>query len=100
MVPRGTDVPLWTALLSVRPLWQTSMQQARAAWTIALALRQRLKDPIVGGLSNYGNLINLFRSSPQRAFVRAWDLSREQRELHPFVGVRDEDATHFGQNQP
>ncbi len=90
--PGETDVPLLTALLSVRPLWRTPVQQTCAARTIQLALRQSLKDPIVRGLSNYGNLINLFSSSPLTAFVSAWDLLRDLCELHPIVGVRDEDS--------
>lgn len=90
--PGETDVPLLTALLSVRPLWWTAVQQTCAARTIQLALRQSLKDPIVRGLSNYGNLINLFSSSPLTAFVLAWDLLRDLCELHPIVGVRDEDS--------
>lgn len=90
--PGETDVPLLTALLSVRPLWRTAIQQTCAAWTIQLALRQSLKDPIVRGLSNYGNLINLFSSSPLTAFVSAWDLLGDLCELHPIVGVRDEDS--------
>lgn len=57
-----------------------------------MALRQSLKDPIVRSLSNYGNLINLFSSSPLTAFVSAWDLLRDLCELHPIVGVRDEDS--------
>lgn len=68
---------------------------------IQLALRQSLKDPIVRGLSNYGNLINLFSSSPLTAFVSAWDLLRDLCELHPIVGVRDEDSglALFSRNQ-
>lgn len=81
------------SLLSVRPLWWTAVQQTCAARTIQLALRQRLKDPIVTGLSNYGNLINLFSSSPRTAFVSAWDLLRDLCELHPFVGIRDEESS-------
>jgi len=57
-----------------------------------VALRQSQKEPIVRGLSNYGNLINLFSSSPLTAFVSAWDLLRDLCELHPIVGVRDEDS--------
>lgn len=99
--PGETDVLLLTALLSVRPLWRTSVQQTRATRTIQLALRQSLKDPIVRGLSNYGNLINLFSSSPLTAFVSAWDLLRDLCELHPIVGVRDEDSgtALFSRNQ-
>lgn len=92
LAPGETDVLLLTALLSVRPLWRTAIQQTCTARTIQLALRQSLKDPIVRGLSNYGNLINLFCSSPLTAFVSAWDLLRDLCELHPFVGVRDEDS--------
>lgn len=92
VAPGETDVLLLTALLSVRPLWWMSVQQTCAARTIQLALRQSLKDPIVRGLSNYGNLINLFSSSPLTAFVSAWDLLRDLCELHPIVGVRDEDS--------
>lgn len=69
LAPGETDVPLLTALLSVRPLSWTAVQQTFRARTIQLALRQSLKDPIVRGLSNYGNLINLFSSSPLTAFV-------------------------------
>lgn len=90
--PGETDVLLLTALLSVRPLWRTPVQQTCTARTIQLALRQSLKDPIVRSLSNYGNLINLFSSSPLTAFVSAWDLLRDLCELHPIVGVRDEDS--------
>lgn len=79
-----------TALLSVWPLWRTAIQQTCAARTIQLALRQRLKDPIVTSLSNYGNLINLFSSSPLTAFVSAWDLLRDLYELHPIVAARDQ----------
>lgn len=89
LAPGETDVPLPTALLSVRPLWWTAVQQTCAARTIQLALRQSLKDPIVRGLSNYGNLINLFSSRLLTAFVSPWDLLRDQRELQPIVGVRD-----------
>lgn len=89
---RETDVPLLTALLSVWPLWLTAVQQTYASWTIQLALRQSLKDLIVKGLSNYGNLINLFSSSPLTAFVSARDLLRDLCELHPIEGVRDEDS--------
>lgn len=66
-----------------------------------MALRQRLKDPIVSGLSNYGNLINLFCSSPLTAFVSAWDLLRDLCELHSVEGVRDEDSgtALFSRNQ-
>lgn len=92
LAPGETDVPLLTALLSVRPLWWTAVQQTCAARTIQLALRQSLKDPIVRGLSNYGNLINLFSRSPLTAFVLAWDLLRDLCALHPIVGVRDEDS--------
>lgn len=92
LAPGGTYVLLLTALLSVRPLWWTAIQQTCGARTIQLALRQSLKDPIVRGLSNYGNLINLFCSSPLTAFVSAWDLLRDLCELHPFVGVRDEES--------
>lgn len=91
LVPGETDV-LLTALLSVWPLWWTAIQQTCTAWTIQLALRQSPKDPIVSALSNYGNLINLFCSSPLTAFVSAWDLLRDLCELHPFEGVRDEDS--------
>lgn len=90
--PGETDVPLLTALLSVRPLWWTAIQQTCVARTIQLALRQSLKDPIVRGLSNYGNLINLFCSSPLTAFVSVWDLLRDLCELCPFVAVLDEDS--------
>ncbi len=101
LAPGETDVPLLTALLSVRPLWRMAVQQTCVAWTIQLALRQSLKDPIVRGLSNYGNLINLFSSSPLTAFVSAWDLLRDLCELHPIVGVRDEDSDTalFSRNQ-
>lgn len=92
LAPGETDVPLLTALLSVQPLWRTAVQQTCTARTIQLALRQSLKDPIVRGLSNYGNLINLFSSSPLTAFVSAWDLLRDLCELHPIVRVRDEDS--------
>lgn len=91
-VPGETDVLLLTALLSVWPLWRTAIQQTCTAWTIQLALRQSLKDPIVSALSNYGNLINLFCSSPLTAFVSAWDLLRDLCELHPIEGARDEDS--------
>lgn len=66
-----------------------------------MALRQSLKDPIVRALSNYGNLINLFSSSLLTAFVSAWDLLRDLCELHPIVGVRDEDSgtAHFSRGQ-
>lgn len=66
-----------------------------------MALRQSLKDPIVRGLSNYGNLINLFCSSPLTAFVSAWDLLRDLCELHLFVGVAAEDGgtALFSRNQ-
>lgn len=90
--PGETDVLLLTALLSVQPLWWTSVQQTCAARTIQLAMRQSLKDPIVRGLSNYGNLINLFSSSSLTAFVSARDLLMDLCELHPIVGVRDEDS--------
>lgn len=101
LAPGGTDVPLLTALLSVRPLWSTAIQQTCAARTIQLALRQSLKDPIVRGLSNYGNLINLFSSSPLTAFVSPWDLLRDLCELQPIVRVRDEDSSMdlFRRNQ-
>lgn len=71
------------------------------ARTIQLALRQSLKDSIVRGLSNYGNLINLFCSSPLTAFVSAWDLLRDLCELRLFVGVAAEDsgASLFTRNQ-
>lgn len=92
LAPGETDVLLLTALLSVRPLSWTAVQQTCTARTIQLALRQSLKDPIVRGLSNYGNLINLFSSSPLTAFVLAWDLLRDLCELHPIVGVHDEDS--------
>lgn len=98
LAPGETDVLLLTALLSVQPLWRMAIQQTCTARTIQLALRQSLKDPIVRGLSNYGNLINLFCSSPLTAFVSAWDLLRDLCELHPFVGVRDEDSL-FSRNQ-
>lgn len=93
LAPGETDVPLLTALLSVRPLWSVAIQQTCAARTIQLALRQSLKDPIVRGLSNYGNLINLFSSSPLTAFVSPWDLLRDLCELQPIVRVRDEDSS-------
>lgn len=64
----------------------------RTPRTIQLALRQSPKDPIVKGLSNYGNLINLFSSSPLTAFVSARDLLRDLCELHPIEGVCDEDS--------
>lgn len=101
LAPGETDVLLLTAVLSVRPLWWTAVRQTCAARTIQLALRQSLKDPIVRGLSNYGNLINLFSSSPLTAFVSAWDLLRDLCELHPIVGVRDEDSgtALFSRNQ-
>lgn len=95
LVPGETDVLLLTALLSVWPLWRTAIQQTCAAWTIQLALRQSLKDPIVSALSNYGNLINLFCSSPLTAFVSAWDLLRDLCELRPIEGARDEGSALF-----
>lgn len=60
-----------------------------------------MKDPIVRGPSNYGNLINLFCSSPLTAFVSPWDLLRDLCELHPIVGVCDDDsgAALFSSNQ-
>lgn len=78
-----------------------AIQQTCGARTIQLALRQSLKDPIVRGLSNYGNLINLFCSSPLTAFVSAWDLLRDLCEPHPFVGVHDEEsaAALFSRNR-
>lgn len=102
LAPGETDVLLLTALLSVGPLWRTALQQTCTARTIQLALRQSLKDPIVRGLSNYGNLINLFCSSPLTAFVSPWDLLRDLCELHPIEGVRDEDSgmALFSRNQP
>lgn len=99
--PRRDRCSLLTALLSVRPLWWTTIQQTCVDRTIQLALRQSLKDPIVRGLSNYGNLINLFSSSPLTAFVSAWDLLRDLCELHPIVGVCDGDSgtTLFSRDQ-
>lgn len=101
LAPRGTDVLLMIALLSMRPLWRMVVQQTCMARTIQLALRQRLKDPIVSGLSNYGNLINLFCSSLLTAFVSAWDLLRDLCELHSVEGVHDEDSgtALFSRNQ-
>lgn len=90
--PGETDVLLLTALLSVQPLWRMAVRQTCAARTIQLALRQSLKDPFVRGLSNYGNLINLFSSSPLTAFVSPLDLLRDLCELHPIEGVRDKDS--------
>lgn len=90
--PGDTDVLLLTALLSVQPLWWTVVQQTCVALTIQLVLRQSLKDPIVRALSNYGNLINLFSSSPPTAFVLAWDLLRDLCEQHLIEGVRDRDG--------
>lgn len=98
LVPGETDVLLLTALLSVWPLWRTAIQQTCVAWTIQLALRQSLKDPIVSALSNYGNLINLFCSSPLTAFVSAWDLLRDLCELHPIEGASDEGSALFRRN--
>ena len=88
LVPGETDVLLLTALLSVWALWRTAIQQTCVVWTIQLALRQSLKDPIVSALSNYGNLINLFCSRPLTAFVSAWDLLRDLCALHPIEGER------------
>lgn len=49
------------ALLSVGPLLHSPSSRRPPGLTILLVLRQKLRDPIVRGLPNYGNLINLFK---------------------------------------
>jgi len=69
------------ALLSVCPLLHSPSSRRPSGLTILLVLRQKLRDPIVRGLPNYGNLINLFKSSALTAFVLSWDLLRVPLEM-------------------
>lgn len=74
---RETDVSTGRLTVSVQPLLGGPVSRRPPGLTILLVLRQKLRDPIVRGLPNYGNLINLFSSSALTAFVPSWDLLRD-----------------------